>query len=89
MINPNPFEVDVRVVGFDDDYDYGGPVRFTLAPNNAMQISAQALEQGDAAFAGSLGTGTGKWSISVVSTDPIHVMSLLSTASGHLTNLSR
>ena len=89
VINPNPFEVDVEVVGWDDNYDKGGPVRFTLAPNNAMQISAQTLEQGDAAFAGSLGDGTGKWSISVVSPDPLHVMSLLSTPSGHLTNLSR
>ena len=89
VINPNPFEVDVRVVGDDDNDDTGGPVRFTLAPNSAMQISAQALEQGDAAFAGSLGDGTGKWRLVVLSPQPIHVMSLLSTPSGHLTNLSR
>ena len=44
----------------------------------------------DAAFTGSLGDGTGKWELFVLSWDgPLHVMSLLSTTSGHLTNLSQ
>ena len=91
VINPNPFGVYVIVVGFDDDWNEGGQVDFSLAPNSAMQISSQALERGDAAFAGSLGDGTGKWALVVIENGgwPIHVMSLLSTPSGHLTNLSR
>ena len=90
MINPNPTDVIVNVIGRDDDNDLVGPVDFFLAPNSAMQISAQALEQGDAAFTGSLGDGTGKWELFVLSWDgPLHVMSLLSTPSGHLTNLSQ
>ena len=54
-----------------------------------MQISSQALERGDGAFRGSLGDGDGKWVLVVTGSMPLHVMSLLSTASGHLTNLSR
>ena len=90
VINPNPIDVYVTVLGLDDDYNLSGPVDFFLAPNSAMQISSQALERGDAAFAGSLGDGTGKWALVVIGNGwPIHVMSLLSTPSGHLTNLSR
>ena len=90
VINPNPIDVYVTVFGLDDDYNLSGPVDFFLAPNSAMQISSQALERGDAAFAGSLGDGTGKWALVVIGNGwPIHVMSLLSTPSGHLTNLSR
>ena len=101
VINPNPYTVSVEIVGLDDDRQQmcqrdgqdeycGGFVEFLLAANSAMQISAQALEQGDAAFSGSLGAGSGKWALQVSSTNwPIHVMSLLSTPSGHLTNLSR
>ena len=89
VINPNPIDVYVTVVGLDDDYNVSGPVDFSLAPNNAMQISSQAIERGDAAFRGSLGDGEGKWLLVITGTQPLHVMSLLSTPSGHLTNLSR
>ena len=89
VINPNPIGVDVTVVGLDDDWDPSGSVDFFLAPNSAMQISSQALERGDAAFTGSLGDGEGKWILVITGTQPLHVMSLLSTPSGHLTNLSR
>ena len=89
VINPNPIGVDVTVVGLDDDWDLSGSVDFFLAPNSAMQISSQALERGDAAFTGSLGDGKGKWILVITGTQPLHVMSLLSTPSGHLTNLSR
>ena len=93
VINPNPYEVWVVVFGLDDDRNQSGLVDFYLAANSAMQISAQALERGDyAAFRGSLGDGEGKWQLIVWrddGPDPIHVMSLLSTPSGHLTNLSR
>ena len=46
VINPNPTGVIVYVIGRDDDNDLVGPVDLFLAPNSAMQISAQALEQG-------------------------------------------
>ena len=39
-------------------------------------------------MSGALGTGTGKWRLSVTSEQLIEVMSLLSSPTGHLTNLS-
>ena len=89
VINPHPFGVGVTLFGLDDGGILSGPVQFDLAANSAMQISSQALERGDGAFRGSLGDGDGKWVLVVSGSVPLHVMSLLSTASGHLTNLSR
>ena len=89
VINPHPFGVGVTLFGLDDGGILSGPVQFYLAANRAMQISSQALERGDGAFSGSIGDGDGKWVLVVSGSMPLHVMSLLSTASGHLTNLSR
>ena len=90
VINPNATSVGVTVEAWDDD---GGradqSVGFSLSAGRAVQISAQALEAGDDAFTGRLGDGTGKWELAVTGTRPLHVMSLLLTASGHLTNLSQ
>ena len=101
VINPNATSVVVSIGGSDDDGRIGY-TWYSLAANSAMQISSQALEHGWGALDGHLGDGEGKWSLVVFSIEeesffsgsfqggpPIHVMSLLSTASGHLTNLSR
>ena len=101
VINPNATSVVVAIAGRDDD-GRSGATAYSLAANSAMQISSQALEHGWGALDGHLGDGEGKWSLVVLSIEeesflsgsfqggpPIHVMSLLSTASGHLTNLSR
>ena len=101
VINPNATSVVVAIAGRDDD-GRSGATAYSLAANSAMQISSQALEHGWGALEGHLGDGEGKWSLVVLSIEeesylsgsfqggpPIHVMSLLSTASGHLTNLSR
>ena len=50
-------------------------------------FSARQLESGEG-VGGALGTGTGKWRLLVKSEQPIEVMSLLSSPTGHLTNLS-
>ena len=90
VINPNATSVSVTVEAWDDDGDRADQsVRFSLPAGRAVQISAQELEAGDAAFTGRLGDGHGKWELVVTGARPLHVMSLLSTASGHLTNLSR
>ena len=88
--NPNTSRVSVTVEGWDDlglkgDQD----VRFSLAAGSSMQISAQQLEWGSPAFTGRFLPGHGKWVLAVTGTRPLHVVNLLSTASGHLTNLSR
>ena len=90
VINPNTTSASVAIAGLDDDKNGGEQtVRFSLPAGQAVQISAQELEAGDSAFTGRLGDGKGKWEFIVTGSQPLHVMSLLSTASGHLTNLSQ
>ena len=90
VINPNASEVSVTIDGWDDDRVPGEQtVRLSLAAGRAIQMSAQALEAGDPAFEGRLGDGAGKWELAVTGSRPLHVMSLLATQSGHLTNLSQ
>ena len=60
----------------------------TLAPGEARTLSAQALESGGAGMTGSLGDGTGKWQLFVSADGALHVMSLLLSPTGHLSNLS-
>ena len=90
VINPNTTSASVAIAGLDDDKNSGEQtVRFSLPAGQAVQISAQELEAGDSSFTGRLGDGKGKWEFVVTGSQPLHVMSLLSTPSGHLTNLSQ
>ena len=93
VINPNTELMDVRVEGWDSHGNPGeGPVEFSLAPGAAVLLSAQQLEAGDPEmFTGRLGDGEGKWRLVVSPRDlnELRVMGLLSTRSGHLTNLSK
>ena len=90
VINPNLSPVYVTIVATDDDANPGlQPVQFPMFANTAIQISSQSIEQGDSRFYGAIGDGNGKWQLVITGTEPLHVMSLLSTPSGHLTNLSR
>ena len=88
----NSSENDSRVVisGMDDNGDPppGENIRFTLEAGAALSISAQELEEGSDDFMGSFGNGHNKWQLFVSADQPIHVMSLLDTPEGHLTNLS-
>ena len=76
----------------------GGQVRFHLPSGQACRISARELESGSPTggcrreFSGRLGDGTGKWHLSITAggslTGQLLVMNLMTTPSGHLTNLS-
>ena len=80
--------------------DAEGTVTIALPPGGAQEVTAAALESekarggtsgiGDdaAPMQGALGTGTGKWQLRVTSNEPVLVMSLLKSPTGHLTNLS-
>lgn len=59
-----------------------------LEAGQARTVSARELEQGGPGLVGVLGDGDGKWRLRVVSEQAITVMSLLSSPTGHLTNLS-
>ena len=89
LINPGAGAAEVRIEGTDDDgRSSDGAVEFTLAPVASRTFTAQELESGAEAFTGTLGTGTGKWQLLVTAEQPLEVMSLLSSPTGHLTNLS-
>ena len=98
IINPNGESVAVLVGAMDDTGHLAGPITFPLLAREAVQLSAQQLEEGAPSiplWEGRLGSGTGKWEIFVVGHGiyggylPLQVMSLLSTATGHLTNVTR
>ena len=52
-------------------------------------LTAQELEEGSAGVEGRFGDGAGKWRLTVSADQPVQVMSLLLSPTGHLTNLSR
>ena len=92
VANPNAVAADVTLEAWDSHGEAAEEaIKFSIGAGAAVLISSQQLEAGDAdAFTGRLGDGAGKWRFEVSGGGrPLEVMSLLSTASGHLTNLSR
>ena len=89
LINPGERDAEVTIAGTDDTgASPGGAVRLTLPAGASRTIEARGLESGAAALAGALGDGEGKWRLTVDADRTIHVMSLLRSPAGHLTNLS-
>ena len=90
VVNAGTQGAEVRIEGIDaTGASSDGTVEFSLAAGTSRMLSAQQLESGEGeGLSGSLGTGQGKWQLVVSADAPIEVMSLLSTRSGHLTNLS-
>ena len=90
LVNPTESEVEVTIEGRDDAGEPapGGAVRLTLAPGEARTLSAQVLEAGGESLDGALGDGAGKWQLFVSADSAMHVMSLLASPTGHLSNLS-
>ena len=90
LINPDPDEaVEVKIIGIDDDGDEGqSPVELRLLPGAARTLSAPQLENGDENLDGRLGDGAGKWRLFIEAEGKIHVVNLLDSETGNLTNLS-
>lgn len=94
VVNTSGVDTEVVIEGLDDRGapPPGGMLRFTLPAGAARMLSARALEEGaseaEFAFDGRFGNGSGKWQLFVSADHPIQVMSLLRSASGHLSNLS-
>ena len=90
LINPGETPVDITITGTDDAGEAGeSAVELTLGAGAARALAAQALESGQGeGLVGALGDGTGKWRLRVTADRPLRVMSLLSTPTGHMTNLS-
>ena len=91
LINTGVEAAEIVISGQDDRGKPAprGEVRLTLAGGAAHMLTAQELEEGGDDIRGRLGDGTGKWRLTVSADQPIEVMSLMQSATGHLTNLSR
>ena len=89
VMNPGEEAARVTVAGIDGNGEPGrDDVRLTVPAGAARTLDAQELEAGGSGFQGRLGAGAGKWRLVVGADRPIHVMSLLASPAGHLTNLS-
>ena len=88
LVNYGDRTATVTISGTDDTGTASrGTARVTLAAGSTATYAVQQLESGEN-VTGSLGSPSGKWQLTVRSSQPIGVMSLLETPTGHLTNLS-
>ena len=90
-MNRSSGDVEVSVDGTDDlGLRPGTTVRVVVPATDAVELTAAELGSGmaDAIESGALGDGTGKWRLRVESDRIGAVLSLLSSPSAHLTNLS-
>ena len=91
LVNPGATDAAVTLTGIDSaGASPGEPVLATVRAGTALELTSAELEsgEGDGIDAGALGDGLAKWRLAVESDQPIHVMSLLRSPTGHLTNLS-
>ena len=89
LVNLSGNAASVTISGVDDAAEAGSAeVSLSLAAHEAKAVTSQALEPGGSGLTGNLGDGAGKWQLTVTADQPIAVMSLLSTPTGHLSNLS-
>ena len=90
LVNTTAEEVPVWIRGIDDLGDSpGSGVRLTLLRRSSRTLNALELERGEASgVEGELGDGADKWRLLVDAPDGVVALSLLSSPTGHLTNLS-
>ena len=89
LVNSGSEAARVAVVGIDGNgASPGSEVVATVPAGGSRTLSALELETGGDDFQGALGDGAGKWSLTVTADRAIAAMSLLSSPTGHLTNLS-
>ena len=90
LVNPGDVEAEVTITAVDDrGASPGDGATVTLPAGSSATYTSAELESGSAAgLEGSIGDGSGKWRLVVESEQEITAMSLLSSPTGHLTNLS-
>ena len=88
LVSTGDKDAKVTISGKDDRGEAGRQVVIVIPGRSSRTLSALELEQGDESFDGALGDGVGKWQLDVESDQPLVAMSLLSSATGHLSNLS-
>ena len=90
IVNPGSHPAHAALVGVDDAGSVSAEVvRLEVPAGMARTVTALDLESGEHEhLSGQLGDGVGKWRLTVDSEQPLLVMSLLASPTGHLTNLS-
>ncbi len=89
LVNAGEATAQVMITGIDDRGERSaGAVSVAVAAGAARTLTAQELEAGGDGFEGAIGDGAGKWQLVVESQQPIIVMNLLASPTGHLANLS-
>ena len=89
LVNAGAESERATITGIDDrGASPGSAVAVTISAGGSRTLTAAELESGADGLEGALGDGTGKWRLEVESDHPITVMSLLSSPTAHLTNLS-
>ena len=91
LINTGDESATVVIEALDDRGEAApeGEIRLTLPAGVARMYKAVELERGAEGLTGRLGDGVGKWQLFVAANQPLQVMSLLQSPTGHLSNLSR
>ena len=90
IINAGDEAAGVTIEGIDDDgVSPGTAVELEVPAGASRTVTSEELESGEGdGLAGMLDDGKGKWQLVVTADAPVEVMSLLSSPTGHLTNLS-
>lgn len=89
LVNPGTETAEVGIKGVDDlGRASKSTVILSLPAGKVRGVTARALETGAEDIGGRLGDGVGKWRLEVASDEPIYVLNLLQSPTGHLTNLS-
>ena len=89
LVNTKNEVASVTIIGVDDRGQRARQdVTLTLGARSSRTITARQLEEGASGLTGRLGDGSGKWRLWVASDRRLHVLSLLSSPTGNLTNLS-
>ena len=89
VVNGGREPAAVTISGIDDHRQSpGSGVSATVPAGSSRTFTAAQLEAGGAGMTGALGDGEGKWQLNVVSDQPVDVLSLMASPTGHLTNLS-
>ena len=89
-MNPGTRDAEITIAGRDDQGRAagGGEVSLNLLAGASRFITSQDLESGGSGLRGSFGDGHGKWQLFISASQPIRVLSLMTSPTGHLTNLS-
>ena len=89
LINSGTRSAEVRIRAVDDrGRTPGDEVLLYVGRQSARTIPSCVLQEGRWGLVGGIGTGYGKWRLSVSSEKPVEVMSLMQSPTGHLVNLS-